>query len=186
MTIYHRPRTCHGPPVVTEETAPEDAPDRALALAPVTHAPRSSARDGKLAARLALAIEHEIASARWPIGHLIGSESELRQRYRVSRQVLREAIRLVEHHQVASMRRGPQGGLVVSAPDAAAATSAVLMYLEFADTTLDHVLAVRMTLEPIASALAAEHITEAGIAELRAALADEAADGLHVYAPGRL
>jgi DNA-binding FadR family transcriptional regulator len=49
----------------------------------------------------------------------------------VSRAVLREALRLVQHHQVARMRRGPGGGLFVTAPDAAPATRAMVIYLDY-------------------------------------------------------
>ncbi|HEY1973183.1 MAG TPA: FCD domain-containing protein [Pseudonocardia sp.] len=121
----------------------------------------------KLAARVARDIENDIRALNWPIGEVLGSESELRTRYKVSRAVLREAIRLVEHHQVAAMRRGPAGGLVVREPDAGPATNAMIVYLEFVGTTVEHVLAARMLIEPLAAAMAAEHINEAGIARLR-------------------
>jgi DNA-binding FadR family transcriptional regulator len=127
----------------------------------------------KLAARVARDIENDIIALNWPVGDVLGSEAELRAHYRVSRAVLREAIRLVEHHQVASMRRGPAGGLVVRAPDAGPATNAMIVYLAFVGTTVEHVLAARILLEPLAAALAAENINEAGIALLRAALAAE-------------
>jgi DNA-binding FadR family transcriptional regulator len=126
----------------------------------------------KLAARVARDIENDIRALNWPVGDVLGSESELRAHYKVSRAVLREAIRLVEHHQVAAMRRGPAGGLVVRAPDAGPATNAMIVYLEFVGTTVGHVLAARMLIEPLAAALAAENINEAGIARLRAALAE--------------
>ncbi|HEX4357705.1 MAG TPA: FCD domain-containing protein [Pseudonocardia sp.] len=132
---------------------------------------------GKLAARVARQIEQDVLRTGWPVGQVLGSETELRERYQVSRAVLREAIRLVEHHQVAAMRRGPAGGLVVRAPDAGAATSAMVVYLEFVGTTIEHLLTARLMIEPLAAALAAENITEAGIAQLRAALADEFAAG---------
>ena len=54
----------------------------------------------------------------------------------MSRSVLREAVRLVEHHQVARMRRGPNGGLLICEPDAGPATRAVVIYLEYLGTTL--------------------------------------------------
>ncbi|WP_028921137.1 FadR/GntR family transcriptional regulator [Pseudonocardia acaciae] len=130
---------------------------------------------GKLAARVARQIERDIVRSGWQVGTMLGSETELRERYQVSRAVLREAIRLVEHHQVAAMRRGPAGGLVVREPDAGAATSAVVVYLEFVGTTLEHLLAARLMIEPLAVALAAEQITEAGIGRLRAVLDAEAA-----------
>ncbi|HEV7792184.1 MAG TPA: GntR family transcriptional regulator, partial [Pseudonocardia sp.] len=55
---------------------------------------------GKLAARVARQIEQDVLRTGWPVGEVLGSETELRERYQVSRAVLREAIRLVEHHQV--------------------------------------------------------------------------------------
>lgn len=128
------------------------------------------AGSGKLAARVATKIEQDIVRRGWPVGQMLGSETELRERYQVSRAVLREAIRLVEHHQVAAMRRGPAGGLVVKAPDAGAATGAMMVYLEFVGTTLEHLLAARMILEPLSVVLAAEQITEAGISRLREVL----------------
>ncbi|OOK82509.1 FCD domain protein [Mycobacterium kansasii] len=87
--------------------------------------------------------------------------------------MLREAVRLVEHHQVARMRRGPNGGLIVCAPDAGPATRAVVIYLEYRGTTLDDLLDARLVLEPLAAALAAEQIDEAGIERLRAVLSAE-------------
>lgn len=109
----------------------------------------------------------------WPIGASLGSEAALQQRYGASRSVLREAVRLVEHHQVARMRRGPNGGLIVCAPDAGPATRAVVIYLEYRGTTLDDLLDARLVLEPLAAALAAEQIDEAGIERLRAVLSAE-------------
>ena len=97
----------------------------------------------------------------------------LQQRYEVSRSVLREAVRLVEHHQVARMRRGPNGGLLICEPDAGPATRAVVIYLEFLGTTLDNLLNARLVFEPLAAALAAENIDEAGIGRLRAVLRAE-------------
>lgn len=129
-----------------------------------------AARTGKRAAQIARCIEAEIVRRGWPIGASLGSEAALQQRYGASRSVLREAVRLVEHHQVARMRRGPNGGLIVCAPDAGPATRAVVIYLEYRGTTLDDLLDARLVLEPLAAALAAEQIDEAGIERLRAVL----------------
>ena len=97
------------------------------------------------------------------MGESLGSEQALQQRYGVSRSVLREAVRLVEHHQVARMRRGPNGGLLICEPDAGPATRAVVIYLEYLGTTLGDLLNARLVFEPLAASLAAEHIDEAGI-----------------------
>lgn len=127
----------------------------------------------KLASKVARDIEADIVRRGWTIGESLGSEQALRQRYGVSRSVLREAVRLVEHHQVARMRRGPGGGLLICEPDAGPAARAVVIYLEYLGTTLADVLDARLVLEPLAASLAAERIDEAGIGRLRAVLRAE-------------
>ncbi|WP_329279839.1 FadR/GntR family transcriptional regulator [Streptomyces sp. NBC_01451] len=130
---------------------------------------------GKLAAQTAHRIEATVIRQGWPVGESLGSEVDLRERLGVSRAVLREAVRLVEHHQVARMRRGPNGGLIVCAPDAGPATRAMVIYLEFVGTSVTDLLQARQLLEPIAAGLAADRITEEGIATLRATLDGEIA-----------
>jgi DNA-binding FadR family transcriptional regulator len=130
-------------------------------------------RPDKRASQIARRIEADIIRRGWPIGQSLGSEQALQQRYRVSRSVLREAVRLVEHHQVARMRRGPNGGLLVCEPDAAPATHAIIIYLEYLGTTISDLLDARLLLEPLAASLAAQRIDEAGIDLLRAVLGAE-------------
>lgn len=127
----------------------------------------------KLAAQVANQIEDDVIAAGWPVGEVLGSEAELIERYAVSRAVLREAVRIVEHHQVGAMRRGPAGGLVVRAPDASPATAAMLVYLEYVGTSVADLLEARMILEPVAAAQAARTITEADIGALREAVVNE-------------
>jgi DNA-binding FadR family transcriptional regulator len=131
------------------------------------------ARSDKRASQIARSIEADIVRRGWTVGESLGSEQALQQRYGVSRSVLREAVRLVEHHQVARMRRGPNGGLLICQPDAGPATRAVVIYLEYLGTTIEDLLNARLVLEPLAASLAAERIDEAGIDRLRAILAAE-------------
>ncbi|MDP7703110.1 FadR/GntR family transcriptional regulator [Mycobacterium sp. TY815] len=130
-------------------------------------------RPDKRAAKIARRIEEDIVRRGWAVGESLGSEAALQQRYGASRSVLREAVRLVEHHQVARMRRGPNGGLIICEPDAGPATRAVVIYLEYLGTTLADLLNARLVLEPLAAALAAERIDEAGIGRLRSVLSAE-------------
>jgi DNA-binding FadR family transcriptional regulator len=127
----------------------------------------------KLAAQVAWQLEDQIIDRRWPVGEVLGSETELRERFGVSRSVLREAIRLLEHHQVARMRRGPGGGLVVCAPNASPATRALVIYLEYVGTSVEDLLRARLLLEPLAARLAAETVSEDGIDSLRAIVDQE-------------
>ncbi|GAB2982043.1 FCD domain-containing protein [Amycolatopsis acidiphila] len=133
----------------------------------------ADAPERKLAAQVAHRLESDIIRRGWPVGEVLGSEQDLRERYRVSRSVLREAVRLAEHHQVARMRRGPGGGLFVCAPDAAPATRALVIYLEYVGTSVEDLMQARQLLEPLAVALAAERITEQDIERLRAGLDEE-------------
>src|SRR6184192_4076519 len=125
---------------------------------------------GALAAQIAHRIEADVIHRGWPVGESLGSEQDLREQFGVSRAVLREAVRLVEHHQVARMRRGPNGGLIVCAPDAGPATRAMVIYLEYVGTSVTDLLQARLLLEPIAAGLAADRITEEGIDTLRTTL----------------
>jgi DNA-binding FadR family transcriptional regulator len=96
----------------------------------------------------------------------------------VSRAVFREAVRLVEHQQVASTRRGPGGGLVVTEPSVGAVIDAVVLYLHRVDTRLDEIFEARIVLEEIACQLACERTDEDDLAQLR-----HFADG-HPVGPG--
>jgi DNA-binding FadR family transcriptional regulator len=127
----------------------------------------------RLAAQVACRIEADVVRRGWPVGESLGSEPELRVQHGVSRAVLREAVRLVEHHQVARMRRGPNGGLFVSAPDAGPAARAMAIYLEYVGTSVDDLMQARQLLEPLAASLAARHLGEDGIELVRRTLTAE-------------
>lgn len=101
----------------------------------------------KLGEVLAETIENEIIAAGWKVGDVVGSESELCERYGVSRAVFREAIRIVDHHGVAEMRRGPGGGLVVVAPSVDAAVRTVSLNLEYLDINAGQINDARLAIE---------------------------------------
>ncbi len=74
------------------------------------------ANEPRLAFRVAHQIQDDIIEAGWPLNHVLGSEAALAQRYHVGRDALRESIRILGLRDIARMRRGPGGGLVVTAP----------------------------------------------------------------------
>ena len=129
--------------------------------------------NGKLAEVVAKRIEDEITTRGWPVGEVLGSEAQLLERHGVSRSALREAVRLLEHHQVASMRSGPGGGLVVAEPDSSAISRALALYLEYRRVDLRQILEVKRALELACVRLASERITSDGVARLRSAIALE-------------
>ncbi|WP_238015174.1 FCD domain-containing protein [Dactylosporangium sp. AC04546] len=127
----------------------------------------------KLAELTCEKIEMRIIEMGWPVGEVIGSEADLVAEYGVSRAAFREAVRLLEHHNVANMRRGPGGGLVVAEPDPDAMAHAAAVYLRYRKVNVPDLFEARIALELAAARSAAEHIDEAGIVKLRDGLAHE-------------
>jgi DNA-binding FadR family transcriptional regulator len=130
--------------------------------------PRPGAEaNAKRAAKVVDLIVEDVMAMGWPVGEVLGSETELLERYQVSRAVFREAVRLVEHEQVARTRRGPGGGLVITEPSMGAVTDAVVLYLHRVDARLDEIFEARIILEEIACQLACERTDENDMAQLR-------------------
>src|ERR1700685_3575241 len=121
----------------------------------------------KRAAKVADLIVEGVMALGWPGGQVLGSETALLERYQVSRAVFREAVRLVEHQQVARTRRGPGGGLVVTEPTVDAVIDAVVLYLYRAEARLDELFEARLVLEDIAIGLASARLEEQDLATLR-------------------
>jgi DNA-binding FadR family transcriptional regulator len=81
------------------------------------------------------------------VGEVFGSEVALLERYRVSRAVLREAVRLLEYHAVATTRRGPGGGLVVAEPQAQASIDTIALYLQYRQPRREDLTLIRDAIE---------------------------------------
>lgn len=128
---------------------------------------------GKLAQQIARTIEAEIVEAGWPVGTSLGSEPALIERHRVSRAVMREAVRILESHGVAQMRLGPGGGLTVTAPSVEVVLEQLALLLNHAEITTQDMFEVTGAIELISVELATQRIDEARIAELRALLEEE-------------
>jgi len=130
---------------------------------------------GKLAEVVAAKIEREIIDRGWPVGHVLGSEAELIRRFEVSRAVVREAARLLEADMIARMKPGPNGGLIVIAPDPEGVAHTMALYLTYERVSVRQLLDMRSLVEGQAAALAAVHGTPEDHAKLKALLANERA-----------
>jgi len=128
---------------------------------------------GKLAGSIARRLQMMIAAKGFPVGEVIGTEPGLMLELGVSRAVFREAVRLLEQDEVARMRRGPGGGLVVTAPRASSVARAAALHLQFFGARADDIFEARTALELQTADLAAQRIDEKGIDMLRAALEEE-------------
>ncbi len=129
---------------------------------------------GKGAEVVARNITQTIVTEGLQPGELVGTEPELIEREGVSRALLREAVRLLEHHQIARMRRGPGGGLFVMAPSANAVTEVAAIFLARRGMQLADLAELRMGVEVAITDLAAARIDDVGTAGLDEALAREA------------
>lgn len=123
----------------------------------------------KTAVTVAHLIENDIISKGWPVGEILGSESELIRRFGVSRGVLRETIRLLEHKQVVTMKPGPGGGLVVAAPAAAAVAESVSNHFTLTAVSPAEIIEARLLLAADSLVLAHDRLSERGIDRLRRA-----------------
>lgn len=145
----------------------------------------------KRAEHVARAIEDRIVELGWPVGQLIGSEQSLMAEHDASRGVLREAVRLLEHHGTARMRRGPGGGLVVEQPSAHAVRRSASLLLQYKRVDPAGLVAARKALELTCLDMVAMRSTTGGqpleLAQLESGEAAESADfgvGFHTALAG--
>ena len=122
----------------------------------------------RAAERVAREIELDIIQTGLIAGDSLGSESDLMERYKVSRGSIREAITLVEHHMQAETRRGYGGGLIVAEPRVDVITEIASLYLARKRTPVSDLFEIRILLEGKSIELAAASLDEAKIESLRA------------------
>jgi GntR family transcriptional regulator, transcriptional repressor for pyruvate dehydrogenase complex len=116
----------------------------------------SQLRVPKAAELLAARIRGQIIRSELKEGDALPAESELMERFGVSRPTLREAIRVLEMESLLRMRRGSRGGALVTAPDPRVAARAVGVLLQLRGVSLRDIHEARTMIEP----MAARHIAE--------------------------
>lgn len=161
------------PPMPSKTVAPASTrPSKAETGARLFQVPKEadSARPRKLGEVIAYAIKRDIAEMGWPVGEVLGNQVELMQRYGISRSTLREAVRQIERHGVARMRRGVNGGLVIQQPARDSVVLAVASYLELAAVSLPELFEAREVIEALMIGVLCERATDADIRRLRTLL----------------
>jgi DNA-binding FadR family transcriptional regulator len=135
--------------------------------------PRPARVGHTLGAHIAHQIEQKIRSGGWQSGHLIGSESDICEQYGAGTSSVREAARILEARGLAKARRGPGGGLFVTAPDKGLVTDAARRYLSHIGVERSDLFEVWLALERLAVSKLAETVEAEGAARLRAVLEGE-------------
>ena len=137
----------------------------------------TSLREPKMADRVAAVLRKMFIRGEIPLGTMLPPESELMERFGVSRPTLREAFRVLESESLIQVQRGVRGGARVTSPTRQTLARYAGLILEYEGVTLKDVYDARATLEtPMVVELAKERNPKV-IAELEEILAREASNG---------
>lgn len=100
----------------------------------------------KLAHETVAAMIEDLSVSDWPEGHLIGSVSELRQRFGVGRKACQEAITIMQTRRLIDVRRGVGGGLYVTRPRMSDTVDALVLHLALSRTPLHDLRDARISI----------------------------------------
>ncbi|MDA4106815.1 FadR/GntR family transcriptional regulator [Mycolicibacterium holsaticum] len=138
--------------------------------------PRRNTR--KVSHLLADDLRRQILSGQLAADQQLPPEAELTAGLQISRETLREALRILESQQLVEIRRGRGGGAVVRRPGLDAVARYVALLLQLRKSTLAHLEEVRTVVEPPAAELLA---AQAGFEDIETLVelhdAERAADG---------
>ena len=98
---------------------------------------------------------HDIVSSGFGPGDKLAGEAEMLEHYGVSRESLREALRLLESQGLISIKRGPGGGPVVGSSSPMNLGRTLALYLHFARVTYAELFTAWEMAEPLLAELAA-------------------------------
>lgn len=122
----------------------------------------------RIAHRLAVTMSREIIdSQQLPAGTHLGCEPDLLKKYGVSRSTFREAVRLLELHQIVQTRRGNNGGLVVGIPDSTYTIDVVTTYFQYIKLRRKHMFELWWMLLEGAAPLAAKRRSQTELNSLQ-------------------
>jgi GntR family transcriptional repressor for pyruvate dehydrogenase complex len=139
-------------------------------------------RTEKIAQAVAREIVDEIVTSHMAPGTVLAPELAMANSFGISRQSLREALRVLEVLGLITIRTGPGGGPVtrfIDAKDFGAITS---LYYQMTGTTFEEVVELRLALEPFTVGVAAKRRTSNDVAQLRRLIEAGAASKLDDHA----
>ncbi|MCW2688419.1 MAG: transcriptional regulator, GntR family [Mycobacterium sp.] len=107
----------------------------------------TSLREPKMADRVATVLRRMFIRGEIPLGTMLPPESELMERFGVSRPTLREAFRVLESESLIQVERGVRGGARVTSPTRQTLARYAGLILEYEGVTLKDVYDARAALE---------------------------------------
>ena len=122
--------------------------------------------------QVAQMIQKKIIKDEIKVGSRLPAERQLADDLKVSRSVLREALRLLEASGYVEVKKGPKGGIFVSNVFHKPISVLWKNLAQTGHITIDHIFDVRMQFEPYVMTEATRNATEADIERLRDLYAD--------------
>lgn len=130
--------------------------------------PEGIPRRPSTATLLAQRIMRDSARQGLGVGDVLPTEHEMTEHYRTGRSTVREALRLLELEGVIAFRLGPQGGPVLTEPNAGHLADTVALLMQLTDSPFRTVIEVRSAVEPMIARLTAKTVRDDTLRELRA------------------
>ena len=123
--------------------------------------------------RVAQAILRRIQNEGWTVGARVGSEADLIAEHGVSRNVVRQAISMLENQGVVRVQAGRGGGVVVAEPETSPFSRALELYLTARGVSAAHVLGAKREVELTCVRLATQSRTPESVERLLRAVETE-------------
>jgi len=117
-------------------------------------------------------IKGKIFARHMETGTRLPSEIELSQEFKVSRSVVREALRILETTGLVRIKKGPTGGIFVSHVYNRPITTSLSNLIASGEITIDHLFEVRQLLEPHIACEAALNASKEDLKELKDLILD--------------
>ena len=138
------------------------------ASAGATAHPLGGWRTPKVSQKVAMAIVEDLITRDLQAGERLPPETEMMDRYKVSRASLREGLRLLETYGVITIRQGQRGGPEISAQDPGDLARTLSLFFRLSAATYGDVFNARLLIEPVMSRIAAEQQNPELIKSLKA------------------
>ena len=124
--------------------------------------------------QIAHLIQRRILTQDLEMGARLPGERQLAEELRVSRSVVREALRMLDASGYVSIKKGPSGGIFVSQVYHKPISDSLKSLTAHGHITVDHLFDVRLQIEPFMAMEAARHATREDIQRLQGLMADAA------------